>query len=520
MKFLDSRYTRENLHLLIISAIFIIVHFLSNAGGGYGIFRDEYYYLACSYRPDFGYVDQPPLSILILALNRILFGDSLFAIRLLPTFAGAATVFLCGVICRETGGGRTAQSLAAVCIALAPVYNVLSGFYSMNAFDIFFWAVCFYYLVKIFKGGDKKLWLRFGVAAGLALQNKYSLLFMLAGLIPGMLITKHRKHFMSKWFWAGAGIAILIFLPNIIWLAANDWATVEFMQNATLYKNQPVQSVVFLIGQAIIHLHLAFPVWLAGLLWIVFYRNGRKYLPLFISFIVMLTIFLLRNGKIYYMSPFYIFLFAAGASAIESFFFKRNLLILNRVYIVIIVISGLLLLPMSVPTLNLQDYIKYSAVLEKTGLFEGFIYKDGRMPQFYGDRFGWQNMVSKVSRVYRKLTPEEREKCYIITGNYGEAGALEYYSEKLSLPPVISGHNNYWLWGYGDFTGDVAIVIMHESRRGMLDEVFEDCRIIARNDCRYAESEERGVPVFLCKNLKPEYRKYLDTLWKQIKSFI
>src|SRR5687768_11496782 len=191
----------------------------------YGIFRDELYYLACSERLTWGYVDHPPLSIAVLAAVRGLLGDSLAAIRLPAAAAHAAAVFLTSVITRELGGGRFAQALAAVAVAVAPVFLGSSHFFSMNALDLLFWALATLLLVRTLKASSRRGWLLLGVVVGLGLLNKISVLWFILGLGVGLLVTPHRKHLATPGPWLAAMAAGLLFLPHVLWQAQNGWPT-------------------------------------------------------------------------------------------------------------------------------------------------------------------------------------------------------------------------------------------------------------------------------------------------------
>src|SRR6266704_3429769 len=202
--------------LIIFSSIAaLFVHLLTN--GRYGYFRDELYYIACGRHLDFGYVDQPPLSILLLRLSQLLLGDSLFAIRLLPALAGAAIVALTGIIAREMGGRAWAIALACAATLSALFYLAVGNFFSMNVFEPLFWMGAVYLLVRIINGGSSTLWLWLGVLFGLGLENKHSTAFFAAGILVGLLLTSERRHFAEKYIWLGGVIAFAIALPNILW---------------------------------------------------------------------------------------------------------------------------------------------------------------------------------------------------------------------------------------------------------------------------------------------------------------
>ena len=193
--------------------------------GGYGIFRDELYYIECSKNLAWGYVDIQPLSEVMLAVSRFLFGESLLAIRIFSYAAGAAFVFVSGLLAREMGGGKFAQAFTAVMVIFSGVLLGVSGYFAMNSFDILLVTLTFYYLLKLINTNEKKYWLFIGLMFGIGLQNKLSFLFLGLGLAAGLVITNYRKHLLSRELWIGAGIAFLIFLPafgDCIYLLINS----------------------------------------------------------------------------------------------------------------------------------------------------------------------------------------------------------------------------------------------------------------------------------------------------------
>ncbi|MEW5902186.1 MAG: glycosyltransferase family 39 protein, partial [Acidobacteriota bacterium] len=246
--------------------------------GQYGYFRDELYYIACSDHLAWGYVDQPPLSIFILAATRRLLGDSLHAIRFSAALAGAAVVFLAGLMARKLGGGKYAQFLAALAAAVSPVILANGArYFSMNAFDLLFWALAMYLVILIVKDDRPRLWLAFGAVVGLGLLNKYSVLFLGLGLVAGLLLTVRRKHLLNKWFWLGGLIALLIFLPHLIWEIQHDFPSLEFMRRASAEKNVEMTLGGFLVGQFMHVGFIQYMICLLGLSYFFFDREGKKY---------------------------------------------------------------------------------------------------------------------------------------------------------------------------------------------------------------------------------------------------
>src|SRR5262249_16061983 len=279
--------------------------------GHYGYFRDELYYIACSRNLAFGYVDQPPLSILLLRLSEVLLGSSLFAIRLLPGLAGAVTVAITGLIAREVGGRGLVIALSCGG-SLCALFNLAVGnFFSMNAFEPLFWMACIYLLGRIINGGSPILWLWFGVLLGLALENKHSTAFFCVGIFVALLLTPERRHLAKKWIWFGGLIAVVIALPNILWQSQHHWPTYELLSNiAHSNKNFALSPAQFILQQIIFMNPGTLPLWLSGLIWLFSSGDGRRYMALGIIYPVLLAEFIILHGKSYYLAPAYPMLFA------------------------------------------------------------------------------------------------------------------------------------------------------------------------------------------------------------------
>ncbi|PYK11924.1 MAG: glycosyltransferase, partial [Verrucomicrobia bacterium] len=319
----NQRRSSANAILIILfSAVALLVHLLTI--GRYGYFRDELYYIACARHLAFGYVDQPPLSIVLLQFSQDLLGSSLFAIRLLPALAGSATVAITGLIARELGGRAWAIALACAG-SLCAVFNLAVGnFFSMNGFEPLFWMGCVYLLVRIINRGSPILWLWFGALLGLSLENKHSTVFFAAGIFVALLLTPERRHLGEKWIWFGGLIAFAIALPNILWQFQNHWPTYELLTNIShSNKNVALSPIQFIVQQIVLINPGTLPLWLAGLCWVFGSRDGRRYMALGVIYLVMLAEFIMLHGKSYYLAPAYPMLLAAGGVALERIFASR-----------------------------------------------------------------------------------------------------------------------------------------------------------------------------------------------------
>ena len=505
-------FASGTLFLFLFALAKLLLHFYTNAFAGYGIFRDELYYAACSEHLSAGYVDQPPLSIVIFALNRMVFGDSIFAIRLLPAIAGAATVFLTGLMARELGGGRFAQGLASLAAVVSLILLGMGSFFSMNAFDLLFWAWSAYVLILLVKTGDKKYWMHLGLLLGLGLLNKISFLWLGLGIFVGVAATPERHWLKTEYPYITAVIAFAFFLPFIIWNATHDLAHLEFIRNASGEKYSSLTPKIFLIGQMMVQNPVTLPLWLSGLLWFLFSKDERRFRIMAYVYLAALAV-LLFNGhsKPEYLSPAYSMLFAGGGVAVERWTSSGIARWIRPVYGVIVA-AGILLAPLTIPILPVETYIHYADALGvKPSTSEGK--QLGNLPQFYADMFGWEDKAAAVAKVFHSLSPEDQAKCALFGDNYGRCGAIDFYSKKYGLPKSIGPHNNYWLWGPRDYTGELVIVL-GGNLKGKTDR-FESVTIADTVRSAYAMPYENNLAIYICRNLKMP----LKELWPQLKHY-
>jgi hypothetical protein len=474
-----------------------ILHMLFN--GRYGYFVDELYYLACSHHLDWGYVDQAPLIAIVTWIERTTLGDSLHALRFLPAVASGLLVLLTGLITRELGGRRYAQMLACVAVIVAPLYLGLGNLLTMNAFEPLFWMGCVLVAIKIIKGGSAKLWLAFGVLAGVGLENKHSMVFFGFGFLAGLLLTAERRLLRSPWFWLGGLLAFLIFAPNLVWEIHRGFPTVELLRNVQRSgRNVPLSSANFLAQQMLIVHPIAAPLWLAGLWYFLRDQGGRRFRVLGWTYLIILLCFLVLNGRVYYLAPAYPMLFAAGAGAFERFAERGKRAWLRPAYVAALLVTGALLAPFAyLPILPVETYMAYSrAVHFEPPRIETS--KMGPLPQLYADMYGWKEMAEAVAGAYNKLSPEDKQRCAIFGQNYGQAGAIDFFGAKMGLPNAISGHQNYFYWGPRGYTGECMIVMDDTPDR--LSQEFDFWEKVATVYHPYSMPYQH-FDVYLCRRL-------------------
>ena len=363
---------------------------------GYGYFRDELYYLANAEHLGFGYVEHPPFIGLITALVRATLGDSRFAIRLLPAIAAAATVSIGVRLAREFGGGRFARALAGLSLLAMPGLIGTCSILSMNAFDVLCWAACALVVTRILRGGDERLWLLFGLLAGLGLENKISVLFLGVGLAAGLVLSRRWAVFRSGWLWVGGALAGLIFAPYVVWQAAHAWPLLEFMLNARRLKNVDLSFLAFMREQVLIANPLALPVWAAGLGYLLFARAARPFRAIgWIYPVVLAAMLAAGDAKPYYLIPAYTVLFAAGGVAIERF--KASSV--RAIVVGLVIVGGVMVAPLAKPVLPLETFVRYSRALGLSAS-SGERHALGRLPQMYADMQGWPELAETVAGVY------------------------------------------------------------------------------------------------------------------------
>ncbi len=499
--------------LLGLAALPILINVVAT-NGSYGHFSDEFYYLACSEHLAWGYVDHPPLSIALLALIRAILGDAIWALQLLPALAVAGSVVLTGFMARRLGAGAFGQGLAALAAVVTPTYLLHASTYSMNAFDLLFWTLGAYVILGILKNDAPKGWLLFGLIAGLGLQNKLSMGFFGLGLCVALVLTRNRKYIVSKvdgkfrpglHLWGGGALALLIVLPHLIWQVRNDWPTIEFMRNSiAAFGASPFE---FLNSQVGGMNTFNLPIWLTGLYFYLFSRRGRRYRMMGIIYVSVFILLIVKGTRAYYLHVAYPMLFAGGAVLIESLVSRGKWRgrILKPVVVTAMVAFTAFMLPGFLPVIPPKRLLAFQ---ESAGM-------PAEVPQHLADRLCWEEFVAEVARAYETLPAEDRNECVIFTPSYHSAGAIDFFGKEYGLPPARSSHNNYWLWGPGDRSYDVVIIV--GVPKTSLERMFGEIVEAGRTSCEYTDRMSRNdAPVYVCR----EPKHPIAEVWARPKEFI
>jgi hypothetical protein len=464
----------------------------------YGYFRDELYYLDMARHLDWGYVDSAPL-IAVYAKIALGMGGSLAALRILPALAGAALVAISILIARELGGGRYAQFLAGVCMLLCPAVLWGDSLMTMNAFEPLFWMGGMLVVARILRTGESRLWLWFGVLAGLGLENKHSTLSFGFAVTMALLLTQHRREFARGWIWIAGVIAAALFLPNIIWQIRHHFPTIEDLENVRREgKNVVLGPLAFVKGQIFDIGPILLPVWLAGLVW---FLRDRRWRVLGLTFAVFFVLMEVAHAKNYYVFPIYPMLLAGGAVVIERGLVNRAAW--TRAAVVgIIVLASLPAVPLVTWFLPPERLLAYQDALGFK-LSKAEVHHESLLPQPIADQFGWPEMVGEVAGIYNSLPPEERAQTGIWAGNYGEAGAINEFGPGYGLPRAWSRHQTHWYWGPPPQVYKNLIVIQWS-----LDDVRDNCTSFQTFEHyqRFGMGEE-NAPMYLCRGVTFDIQK-------------
>src|ERR1700675_874729 len=493
----------------LLAAAAVLLQMLTN--GRYGYFRDELYFLACGDHLAWGYVDFAPLVALLARISRFALGDSLHAIRVLPALAQGAQILITGLIAGELGGKRFAIFLSCLSVLLAPVILGNATRLSMNPFEPLFWMGAVYFLVRAIHREEPKLLLASGALLGLALENKHSTAFFLVSLTIGLLLSPSRRLLLTKWFWLAAAIAFLIFLPNLIWQYTHHFPTLEALSNVRkTHKNIDLPPLSFLRQQIMMLLPVSAAIWIPGLAFLLFSSKVRNYRCLGITYLVFLAIMMKLHGKDYYLAPIYPMLFAAGGVFWETCIAAHAKWRWMKVALPALVLAlGVPAVPFVIPVLppeRVGPYMEaFGLKLPKTET-----HMSGPLPQHFSDEFGWPEMVAAVAQLYHSLPPEEQAKTGILAGNYGEAGAIDFFGPKYGLPKSISAHQNYFYWGPRQYTGESLILLQWDLEDAQY--FCSDVQLGPALDPPWAMGEEHFT-ILLCRGIKVP----LVELWPRLK---
>ncbi|MDQ2866483.1 MAG: glycosyltransferase family 39 protein [Candidatus Eremiobacteraeota bacterium] len=493
---------------LIAALVTLAVHLIGNPH--YGFFRDELYFIICGFHPAWGYVDQPPI-VPLLAAGTQLFGHSLFLLRAVPATFAAGGVYVTCLLVIEMGGGAFAQAFAALTFLLMGVLLSFGGKVGPDEVGLWTWPLAALYILRIVKGGDQRLWLAAGLVLGFSLESKYTVIFFAIALLAGVALAPQRRLLASRLFFGGAGVALLIALPNVIWQALHGLPMWELLRAGQSGKNTTPGPLLYLFQEIVISSLTPALVWIAGLIWLLRERTTRF---LGFAYAILILEMMVLHGKHYYPADVYPILIAAGGVAIEAWIKSVAL----RTAATAVVAASAALVPFSLPILDEKQMVSYATQVGNVlhisrASMATEHHRDSKLPSDWADMHGWPELAATVAEVYNALPPAQRKQAVIAASNYGEAAAIDFFGKQYGLPPAISGHNNYWLWGTHGFSGNVVIDVNGDCGKEM--HLFRASRLATTYPNRWGVAYEMDVPVLVCTGIT----RPLAEIWPSMKDY-
>jgi hypothetical protein len=460
-------------------------------------------------------VDHPPLSIVLLRAVHAVIGDSLPALRVVPSLAGAATILMTGLIARRLGANGFGQALAAGAAMVGSIYHVTFSMYSMNAVAVLLWASAFLILVEIERRNEPRLWLAFGLLSGFALENKHTFILLLLGLAVGLIVTRARRHLASRWLWMGCAIAAVLFAPNLLWQMDNGWPSLEFYRNADIYKNVPTPPLEVVKHQVLYMNPGAMVVWVAGLVFFLVTARGRRYRHLGWIYVVLLAVMLIgQKSRPDRIASVYTILFAGGGVFLGELSQRIGWRWLRWALPVMLIATGAVLVPVGLPLMPPRVTSNYAATLGIVPQIEKGEGKKAELPQWLADRHGWEQLVDDVELAAAQINPEERKRAIILAPSYGQAGAIELLGRDRNLPPVFATQNNYFHWGPPPDSVEAAIII-GPFGEDMVRAFFEEFELAITHDCDWCMPWRDEVPIWLVRKPKVPF----SAAWSELKHY-
>jgi hypothetical protein len=467
----------------------------------YGYVRDELYFLAAGRHLAFGYVDQPPLTPLLARVSALATGHTLVGLRVLPAFGLVALVVTTAAMSRLLGAGRSGQLLAALAAATCAEYLGAMHELTTTTPDFVFWAATLLLVTRLLASQDPRWWLAVGTCAGVASEAKWNIAFLVAALAAGFLATDARRLLRSRYLLIGCVIAAALAAPDVIWQAAHGWPSIDVFRS--LQTQAGHNRATYWLAQVLFTGPVLAPVWIAGAIWSLRSAAARRFRPVGIACVIVIVLQFVLGGKPYYPGGAYTFLLAAGCVPLERWLAARKAQSSRFSPAAgmgaVMLVGAMVAAPVTLSVLPARAL--HTFPLQKINYD-------------LGEEIAWPKLVALVSREYRALPPAQQRQTTILTGNYGEAGAIDRYGPGLGLPQVYSGANNFWLWGPPPSVRRSAIAVNIDP--AFLRREFAHVRHIATfwNGLGVSD-DEQGAQVFLATGLKtswphawPAFRNY------------
>ncbi|MEJ2186746.1 MAG: glycosyltransferase family 39 protein [Gemmatimonadota bacterium] len=494
--------------VLTLATLNFALHMIVLAVTPYGIQRDAFLYFAMGDHLRLWHMDFPPLIAIMGNIQTAIFGHTLAAARIFPALEGCAILITAALIARELGGGRFAQGLATLPMFTAGIFLRPANLFQPVVLDQLWWTLALLFLARVARadaegnrGAGRNAWLAFGLAMGLGLLTKFSILFIGLAILGALLATRLRRALATPWPWVAAAIAFAIGSPSIVGQINLGFPVAGQMDSLKASQLVHVSYASFVLGQPLMTGFIAWLVSIIGAAALLAWKPLRPYRVVGLACIFAFALLMVLHGKAYYVGPIYPTLFAAGAVWLDGARLGRVPSV-PRVFrwgvVAGMITEGALTLPIALPILSPEHTAVYIARLGLEGANATNWGGTDLIPQDFADQLGWERQVETVARVYNSLSPAEQSETVIGADNYGEAGALEFFGPRYHLPPVVCGCGSYWYFGPGTRPGNVLIDVGTDSVE--LATIWRDVQLAARIRSPWSVLEERDVPVWIARD--------------------
>jgi len=489
----------------------LVVHMLTATN--YGFQRDAYLYMAQAKHLDWGFFSTPPLVAFMIRIHTLIWGDSLLAVRLLPALVGAVSIFLVGYLIKELKGRSMAQFIGLSAYFLSPAFLRPAALLQPTIFNHLFWLLAAVVVLRMIRRQDPKLILWIIPVLGLGWMAKYSIVFYGFALLLALIISRQRKLLWSPYLPMALVGGLLIILPNLIWQYQHNWPVISHMSELQETQLGNVLIKDFLFAQLFMHLP-ALPVWLGGLIWLIFNRKHRNFRVFAWAFVLTLVLIILLKGKFYYTIAAYTILMVFGGLAWEQWSTRPRRWI-AWVVLVLMISNGIFALPLSLPIYKPDRMVEYGQRQMKRGLDVMFQWEDGEvhdLPQDFADMVGWDELGQKVWSFYNTLDDSIKKSTLVYGEFYGCAGAMDYYRPDNSYPEVYSFNDAYMEWIPRSLELTHMIYVGYSDR---IPQYFQEYQLIGRVE--HPHFRERGLPIWFGSFPTPKLYEDWEETWQDSK---
>jgi len=462
----------------------------------YGLHRDEFYYLAAGRHPAAGYVDQPPLTPLAYRAWSAIFGSSQLSLHAMAAALSVPMVVLAALMARELGGGRWAQRVTMTVAAVGTIFTTTFHFASTATFDLEFWALATWLLLRLLRTGDGRLWAPIGAVAGVGFENKHTMVVWCAAVALGLLVCRRWRLLATGWLAVGAALFVVLATPNLVWQATHHWTSLTFY-SALRHRTASQNLVLFWPMQLGLMTAAGTVLVVGGLRWLRRHADAEPFRPLWPAFAAVVVFYFVTAGKGYYPGSIYLPVVAAGAVAVERAWTAAG----RRRLLAAVVATGLVAAPVFTPILP-------AGAATSLGL--------DKINSDLGAMLGWRDIVDQLAGVYRALPAAQQGSAVFLTRDYSEASALTYWRHEEKVPAAISGHNNVWLWGWAP-AAHARTVIAVGIPPSTLDRYFATVTLAGKLHARHGAIDpiEDGVRVWVCTGRRAPWA----TMWPSLRFY-